>query len=54
MAAALAQPHKPFVATWRGTMTLTTCACILAVDFAAFPRRFAKAETFGTGLVSWC
>mmetsp|Transcript_27864 Transcript_27864/g.53010 ORF Transcript_27864/g.53010 Transcript_27864/m.53010 type:complete len:405 (-) Transcript_27864:147-1361(-) len=51
VAAALAQPHKPFVATWRGTMTLTTCACILAVDFAAFPRRFAKAETFGTGLM---
>ena len=32
-------------------MLLTTAVCILAVDFAAFPRRFAKTETFGYSLM---
>jgi phosphatidylinositol glycan class W len=30
---------------------LVTVIAILCVDFPAFPRRFVKTETFGTGLV---
>ncbi len=30
---------------------LYTCVGILAVDFHAFPRRYAKAENFGQGLM---
>ena len=35
----------------RGALLLVTAASILAVDFPAFPRRWAKAETFGVGLM---
>jgi hypothetical protein len=35
----------------RGALLLVTAASILAVDFPAFPRRWAKAETFGIGLM---
>ena len=30
---------------------LVTCVTILAIDFAVFPRRYGKTETYGTGLV---
>lgn len=30
---------------------LTTCLSILAVDFSAFPRRYAKAESYGAGVM---
>jgi hypothetical protein len=32
-------------------MLLVTSICILAVDFPVFPRRFAKTEDFGFGLM---
>lgn len=36
---------------FRAGLTAYTCIAILAVDFPYFPRRLAKAETFGTGLM---
>jgi hypothetical protein len=42
---------RPCVTNFRAVMNLMTGICILAVDFEVFPRRFAKTETFGYGLM---
>jgi phosphatidylinositol glycan class W len=53
--AATPQPqHRPrarFISAFRGGLMLLTCASILAVDFRAFPRRLAKSERYGQGLM---
>ncbi|KAI8509343.1 hypothetical protein Bbelb_131910 [Branchiostoma belcheri] len=41
----------PFVTNYRAYANIATAVCILAVDFHIFPRRFAKAELYGTGLM---
>ena len=48
----IAAPRRlPFVTNYRAGMLLTTAVCILAVDFPVYPRRLAKTETFGFGLM---
>lgn len=51
---ALTTPYNrrlPFVTLFRTYITLFTAIAILAVDFTIFPRRLAKAETYGSGLM---
>lgn len=43
--------HYPFITTARVVVFISTAICILAVDFPIYPRRFAKAETYGFGLM---
>ena len=40
-----------FIGSFRAYVLITTAIAILAVDFVIFPRRFAKAETYGSGLM---
>ena len=42
---------RNFISAFRANVNLATAASILAVDFVIFPRRFCKAETYGTGLM---
>lgn len=41
----------PFLSVARCYNIILSCVAILAVDFNVFPRRFAKTETFGQGLM---
>jgi phosphatidylinositol glycan class W len=42
--------QEPFINAARCFLQISTCIAILAVDFNAFPRKFAKTETYG---ISW-
>ena len=49
----------PFLSAARCYTIILSCVAILAVDFNVFPRRFAKTETFGqglmdTGMINYC
>lgn len=43
----------PFVTIFRVFVNVKTAISILAVDFAVFPRRYAKTETYGTGVMDF-
>ncbi|XP_034088971.1 phosphatidylinositol-glycan biosynthesis class W protein isoform X2 [Gymnodraco acuticeps] len=43
----------PFVTIFRVFVNVKTAISILAVDFSVFPRRYAKAETYGTGVMDF-
>ena len=43
--------RRSFIGSFRAYVNICTAISILAVDFVVFPRRFAKVETYGTGLM---
>ncbi|XP_038564269.1 phosphatidylinositol-glycan biosynthesis class W protein isoform X1 [Micropterus salmoides] len=43
----------PFVTMFRVFVNVKTAISILAVDFTVFPRRYAKTETYGTGVMDF-
>ncbi|XP_067866422.1 phosphatidylinositol-glycan biosynthesis class W protein [Heterodontus francisci] len=45
--------YIPFVTLFRVFVNIKTGISILAVDFPIFPRRYAKAETYGTGIMDF-
>ena len=46
-----AWPLLSYISVFRGALLLYTCICILAVDFPAFPRHYAKTDTVGVSLM---
>lgn len=42
---------RPFINNFRALTNIVTAICILAIDFQAFPRKFAKTEVFGYSLM---
>lgn len=49
----LESEQLPFITNTRVFVNLMTAISILAVDFAVFPRRYAKTETYGTGVMDF-
>ena len=47
----ITESRRPYITNFRALTNLMTAICILAVDFKVFPRRFAKTENFGYGLM---
>lgn len=45
--------NVPFVTMFRVFVNVKTAISILAVDFSVFPRRYAKTETYGTGVMDF-
>lgn len=43
----------PFLTVFRVLVNVKTAISILAVDFSVFPRRYAKTETYGTGVMDF-
>ncbi|TKS83606.1 Gametogenetin-binding protein 2 [Collichthys lucidus] len=43
----------PFVTLFRVLVNVKTAISILAVDFSVYPRRYAKAEIYGTGVMDF-
>ncbi|XP_026866090.2 phosphatidylinositol-glycan biosynthesis class W protein [Electrophorus electricus] len=43
----------PFVTVFRVLVNVKTAISILAVDFSVFPRRYAKTESYGTGVMDF-
>ncbi|KAG6633668.1 uncharacterized protein At4g17910 isoform X3 [Carya illinoinensis] len=42
---------KSVLSSYRFSVMIGTCLCIMAVDFRIFPRKYAKTETYGTSLM---
>ena len=51
LSAQIFDKKKRFLCNFRAYVNIATAVSILAVDFAIYPRRFAKTETYGTGLM---
>ncbi|XP_048873556.1 phosphatidylinositol-glycan biosynthesis class W protein [Brienomyrus brachyistius] len=49
----LEMDRVPFVTAFRVLVNVKTAISILAVDFSVFPRRYAKTETYGTGVMDF-